>query len=330
VLGQPEARTVPNQDALALRGVRDRGGVPDVREHEVPVALVRPRVQLVVDVLAGPLHAVDGLRDVLVVVQRGEAGAAGDGARRERRLHASVRVRPRRRRQRVAEPKAREPVRLRERSQHGDVLALVQQRDRRRRVRELAVRLVHDDQRVLVGLVGDFLDGVQREPMPSGVVRAREVDDALAVVRVQHALGGEREPVLGADVVLGNLSVVEARTHPVVRESGRGDEHAVPGCERRPSEVVERAVAAVRQPHLLVADVPLVGERGGEVGVDGLRVAVDLRGGLADGGLGLRTRAVGVLVRGELHELRRVPSQLPCDLLDAPTGPVLHVVGEVP
>jgi hypothetical protein len=153
-----------------------------------------------------------------------------------------------------------EPVRLREGPQHGDVVAPVEQADRAIDRRELAVRLVDDDERLLVGAVCDRLDGVERHHGAGRVVRRGEVHHALAVVGVEDRLGRLLESVGRRELVRLDGCVVIPRRHLVVRESRIGDEDPVARLERGTREVVDRAVRARRHPHLCRRDVPQLGD----------------------------------------------------------------------
>jgi len=124
-------------------------------------------------------------------------------------------------------------------------------------------------------------------------VRRREVDDPLAAVGAQHRLGVLREAVVGRERVLRDLAVVVPGGHRVVGESRFRHEHLVAGLQRGPREVVDRAVGARRDPHLLGRHVPLLGQLRGEVGVRRFRVLVDAVGVLADRVDGRRARPVG-------------------------------------
>lgn len=94
-------------------------------------------------------------------------------------------------------------------------------------------------------------------------------------------------------------------------------------------EIVDRAVAAVGQPDLLVGDVPAACDGGRQIGVGGFGVGTHVRSRLPDGHGGRRRGSVWVLVRGEFDELRGVAPEFAGDLLDASTRLVCDVIGQV-
>ena len=250
---------VADQDAGVEVALPGGGRVGELTEqHEVGVAGDDPKT-----------HAAQGFGDPLTfgdqcgdagqrlvgVSQRGACGGLGERRQVVRQPHQQHRVDHRGRGDQVAEPAAGERERLAHRARHDQLgRVLLDEADRAWRRRELAVRLV-EDQDAGVHRVEQPAQIVQRNALPRRVVRAGDEHDVGAVLddRGDGRVGVEAEVVGAVCLQPPRLGAVgDDRVHRVRR-------HEADCAAARPAErlqqLLQHLVGTVGGPEVFDADL---------------------------------------------------------------------------